>query len=259
MSRLTAALVMGGLCLISASCDRIEKQRKEKEALRDIEASRSEMIDSAKMTDEGMVVDMEKVRKSQQTLKESGEKMGGGMGEALKISAELQGSLNEAAEKCIKAADDAALALDLESLSENRDYEAAIAKFETLILVNKDALELFRAFRPNLTKRLDEIGFTGPDRKGFNEGFDEKWPKTIELVETVRNADIKTGEIGILIMKGLRKGDAHWTWDETQAQATFQTDEQVEWYNKHIEKIQELGEAQIKAQQELLEHMKNPG
>ncbi|HVJ46248.1 MAG TPA: hypothetical protein VM511_07680, partial [Luteolibacter sp.] len=178
------------------------------------------------------------------------------MGEALKIVAELQGSINEAGEKCVKAADEAVL--DLESLSKSRDYEAAIGKFETVILVNKDALESFKAFRPTLAKRLDEIGFTGDERKGFNRGIDKKWTTTLELVEVVRNADIKTGEIGMMIMKGLQKGDAYWTWDENKGHAIFQTDEQVDWYNKHIEEIQELGQTQMKAQEKLLQHMKAP-
>lgn len=258
MSGRSAALVLVGLCLISTSCDQIEKNRKEKEALRELSSLKDEMADSAKMTDEGLVIDMEKLKKSQQALKESGEKMGGKMGEALKIAAEMQGTLDEKSEKCIKAADEAAPSLDLEALSKSRDYEAAIGKFEALILVNKDALEFFRVYHQTLTKRLDEIGFTGDERKGFNRGFDNKWTKTSELAEVIRNADIKTGEIGITIMKGLQKGDAYWTWDENKGHATFQTDEQVDWYNKHIEKIQELGQAQVKAQEELLQHMKAP-
>ncbi len=216
------------------------------------------MLNSAVMTDEGMTIDMEKVKQTQQMMKKSGEKLGGKMGEALKIAAELQENLNELVARCAKAGDEAAPCLDMKSLSDTRDYGGNIEKFKTLISVNEETLAVFNDFKPALTKRLDDIGFTGDERKGFDVGFGKKWGKTSELVQIIRNADIELGKTGILLMEGLQQGDAHWQWDEDAQHASFQTDAQVDWFNTHMERITKIGTTQIKAQEELVQHMKTP-
>lgn len=256
MLRRCATFVLAGLCFVFSSCDRIRKQKQQEEALSELKDSKKELLNSAVMTDEGMTIDMEKVKKAQQTMKQSGDKLGGKMGEALKIAAELQEDLNETVAKCVKASDEAVPCLDMKALSTTRNYAGAIEKFKTLISVNEETLASFQAFQPDLMKRLDAIGFTGDERNGFDGGFERKWKKTSELVNVIRNADIEFGKTGILLMEGLQKGDAHWHWDEETQQATFQTDAQVEWYNGHMERIATLGNTQTKAQEELIQHVK---
>lgn len=210
------------------------------------------------MTDEGMTLDMEKMKQARESLKASGEKMGGKVGEALKIAAELQGSMSDIGEKCMKAGEEVGPYFDMESFSKSRDYAGGIEKFSKLISINEGALATFKAFEPELEKRLNEIGFTGEERKGFDAGFKRKWGKTSELVKIVRDADIQLGKIGIAMMEGLKKGDSQWQWDSEAEQITFQTDSQIEWYNSQMQQVGELGDKQVKAQEELIAHMKAP-
>jgi hypothetical protein len=258
MFRRSGILVMGGLCLVFTSCERIKKQQKDKEALRELTTSKTEMLDSAEMTDEGLVVDMDKVKHAQETLKKSGEKLGGKMGEALKIGAELQENLNETAVRCTKASDEAAAYFEMKSLAATRDYTGGIGKFKALIAINEETLAAFEAFEPELKKRLDAIGLTGDERREFDAGFRKTWTKTSELVKVIRNADIELGKTGIQLLEGLQKGDAHWGWDEDAQSAIFQTDAQVQWYNARMEKIGTLGKTQLKAQEELVQHLRKP-
>jgi hypothetical protein len=255
MLKKSAIIALSGLCLFSVSCDQ-SKRRNQKEALSEVKTSNNEMLDSLVMTDEGLEVDIDKVKQAQKQLKASGEKMGGKLGEVMKIAAELQGGINEAGEKCMKVADEVGLYLDMESFSKKRDYAAGIEKFKELITVNQETLDKFGDFKPEMTRRLDELGFTGKERKEFDTGFHKKWEKTHRLVDVIRSSDIETGKIGTALMEGLRKGDSQWEWDEDAGQIAFQSDELVEWYNSQMEKIRVLGEKQLKAQEELVEHMK---
>lgn len=257
MLRTSAAIALSGLCLLFSSCDQAQKKQKEKEAMRDLSTSKNEMLDSMEMTDEGLVVDTEKMKEAQQRLKASGEKLGGKVGEALKIAADLQISLGEEGEKCAKAGEEVGPYLDMESLSASRDYAGGIVKFKQLITTNEATLAAFRSYEPELYKRLNEIGFSGAERDGFDAGFKRKWKKTSELVEIIRNADLELAKIGIALREGLEKGDSQWKWDADEEQVTFQNDDQAEWFNAHMKRIQEVGEKQAKAQEDLLAHMKS--
>lgn len=250
------AVVLGALCLCSGSCDRVRKQQQEREALREMKSSKDEVLDSMTMTEEGLTVDMEKVKQAQQTLQKSGDKIGGKAGESIKMIAELQGKLNLHAQKCIEAADEAIPFFDMEALSKTRDYASGIGKFKNLISVNEETLAAFEAFRPEVTKRMDEIGFTGKDRNDFERGFERKWGRTYELVKVIRNSDIDLGKSGLALMEGLQKGDDQWDWDTEDQSITFKNDTQIEWFEAHMSRIEELGKTQSQAQQDLIQHLK---
>lgn len=221
-----------------------------------MKTSNNEMLDSMVMTDEGMTVDMEKLKQAQQTLKASGDKMGGKLGEAVKIAAELQVGINEAGGKCLEAAAEIAPYFDMKSLSATRDYPTGTEKFKNLISVNETTLAIVEAFKPELAKRLDGIGFTGKDREDFDRGFEKKWGKTAELVHVIRKIDIELGKIGIAMMEELGKADSQWKWDDKADQPSFKTDAQAEQFNSHMERLEELGKKQGEAQEELVRHLK---
>jgi len=258
MLRYSAAVVLGALCLGSASCDRIQKKQKEREALREMKSSSKEVIDSMEMTEDGMIVDTEKARQAQQNLIKSGEKMGGKLGEAIKISAEIQGKVAEAGGECAKAGDEAGHYFDMEALSKARDYTVGIEKFRKLIAVNEEMLVTLEAFSPELMKRLDAIGFDGKGRRDFDGGFKKKWEKTYESLKVIRESDIALGKVGISLMEGLQKGDAYWSWDAEAKATNFENDAQIEWFQAQMKQVEELGEAQSKAQQNLMRHLKAP-
>lgn len=247
---------LAAFVLMGVSCDQAARRQKQREAADELKQSRQTIHDSMKMTDEGMQVDFNAVDQHRAHLESAGEKMGGKLGEALKISAELQGEINELGKKCADASEDFVKAVDWQTLSEKRDYEARRKVLNDYIALNRQALDQFGNYHRRVMVRLDEIGFTGSEREKFDKGFLKNKKETTELVRTIRQCDIDCSEIALGVINRMEKiGDA-WSWNAEEELVEFTENADVEWFGAEMDKFQQKGELQLRAQEDFAKMIK---
>jgi hypothetical protein len=234
----------------------MRQRQASKEASEDLAESRQAMLDDVEMTDGGLKVDFNSIDAHRARVEKAADKMGGKSGEALKVVAAMQGELNEIGRRCEEATDGFVKAIDWQTLAEKRDYEARREVLRNYIALNRQMLEKFNGYHRGVMSRLDAIGYTGAERRNFDRSFSRNQKETVELVRTIRQCDIDCSELALGIIDRLEKTGNGWRWNAAEERAEFVADGDAEWFNGEMKKIRELGEKQLKAQEDFAKLLK---
>ena len=232
----------------TVSCDRGKQRQGREEALNDLQATKKEFADKIEMTDEGLSVDFDAIDEHNRKVNQAADKMGGKLGEAMKVVTSMQAEINRLSRECAEGADRFAEAVDWQTLAAKRDFEARRQQLRGYIDINEKTLAAYEKYPAEVTAGLDRIGFTGRERKDFEAGFQRSQRRTVGLVRTIRGCDIECAKVGISVLDRLERiGDA-WTWNADGEVVEFEADEDLEWFQGEMEKFTALADKQIEAQ-----------
>lgn len=234
--------------LTTVSCERAKRNQARQEAINELDATRREFADKFEMTDEGLNVDFDAIDQHNRKVNQAADKMGGKLGEALKVVTSMQAEVNRLSKECGEQTDLFVETLDWQTLAANRDYEARRKMLRGYIDINEQTVAAFEKYPKDVNAKLDEIGFTGRERSDFDAGFQRTQRRTVGLVRTIRQCDIDCAKVAIGVMDRLEQiGDA-WKWNAEEEVVQFDDDSDVEWFQGEMEKFTTLADKQLEAQ-----------
>ena len=242
--------------LSTVSCEKMKQRQAREEALNELNATKQEFAEQLEMTDEGLNVDFDAIDEHKRKVEQAADKMGGKVGEAMKVVTSMQAEINRLSRECAEGAERFVETLDWQTLAADRDYEARRKQMREYADLNTRTLAAYERYPKDVAGKLDQIGFTGKERSDFEAGFQRMQRKTVSLVRTIRQCDIECATVGIGLMDRLEKLGDSWHWNADEERVEFTADEDLEWFQGEMDKFTQIADKQIEAQAKFTEVLK---
>ena len=246
------------LALVLSSCD---SNRKEKaEALEDLTENHEGFVDqlSDGLNDEGLQIGKEQIEEYNANINKAAQKMEGKAGEAILALAPMRTRDASIVAEINQRTDAIIAVINWKEAIEQKDFKTRREALRDFAKFNQSVIDEEASRSKEVTKILDSINYTGKEREDFEASIQSQFKKTSPYVQIIRTCDIDFANTCIERLDILEDAGDSVTWSSENQAATFEQDSHLEKWNQSASTLQEVGQKQLQAQQDLVQVIQNP-
>ena len=246
------------LALVLTSCD---SNRKEKdEALEDLTENHENFVGqlSDSLSDGGILVEEGQIEEYNANIEKAAHKMEGKAGEAILALAPIRTRDANIVAEINKRANEISTLISWKDAIEQKDFETRRQALRDFAKFNQTVIDDYAGRSKEITKILDSIDYTGKEREALESGAQLQLKQTFPYIKIIRTCDIDFANTCVGMLDILENAGDSVSWDTEDQIPAFEQDLHLEKWNQSATTIQEIGQKQIQAQQDLVQAVQHP-